>query len=121
MERKITHQKNLGAFIHDARTKSGLTQQELALQAGVSRKWLIGIEQGERPRAELNKVLDVLRALGIDLTLSWTASGEPAGIPEKSMVYAPDIFTANHQLNHLFGETKLQQQVRSTLEDSRKS
>lgn len=116
MERKITHQKNLGAFIYDARTKSGLTQQELAEQAGVSRKWLIDIEQGKRPRAELGKVLDVLRALGVDLTLSWSETREPGSTERIEDSSPDDIFAVGDQLNHLFGETRLQQQVRATLE-----
>lgn len=120
MERKITHQKGLGAFIYDVRTKSGLTQQELAEQAGVSRKWLIGIEQGERPRAELGKVLDLLRVLGIDLTLSWPAAEKP-GSAKRVEASSPDIFAVGDQLNHLLGETKLQQQVRATLEGGRSS
>lgn len=121
MERKITHQKNLGAFIHDARRKSGLTQQELALRARVSREWISGIEQGKRPRAELGKVLDLLRVLGIDITLSWSAAEEPRS-PKKTTDNMPDIiFPTGDQLSYLFGETRLQQEVRATLEGGRKS
>lgn len=121
MERKITHQKNLGAFIHDARTKSGLTQQELAQRAKVSREWISGIEQGKRPRAELGKVLDLLKVLGVDITLSWSAA-EGAHSPKKTTHDMPDIiFPTDDQLSHLVGETRLQQEVRATLEGGRKS
>ncbi|MDR1431019.1 MAG: helix-turn-helix domain-containing protein [Propionibacteriaceae bacterium] len=41
-----------------------MTQAELAEKAGVSRKFLIAIEQGH-PRAELDKVLAILHALDI--------------------------------------------------------
>lgn len=46
-----------------------MTQAALAARAGVSRKWLIGLEQGARTRAELGKVFDVLRALELSIQL----------------------------------------------------
>jgi transcriptional regulator with XRE-family HTH domain len=68
-QRTITTGRQLGAAIHDARTRAGMTQAALALRAGVSRKWLIGLEQGARTGAELGKVLDVLRALNLSIQL----------------------------------------------------
>ncbi|KWR70081.1 hypothetical protein RN04_14650 [Arthrobacter sp. W1] len=56
--------------------KLGLTQEALADRAGVSRKWLIGLEQGVRTRAELGKVLDTFEALGISINLSFNAEPE---------------------------------------------
>lgn len=76
MEREISNQKDLGSFIHDARTKLGITQEVLAERAGVSRKWLIGLEQGVRTRAELGKVFDTLEALGISLNLSFSNANQ---------------------------------------------
>lgn len=55
----------LGASLHDARIAAGLTQAKLAARARVSRELLIGIEQGSRPRAELGKMLDVMRTLDL--------------------------------------------------------
>lgn len=76
MNRDVSTQKELGAFVHDARMKLGLTQEALADRAGVSRKWLIGLEQGVRTRAELGKVLDTFEALGISINLSFNAEPE---------------------------------------------
>jgi HTH-type transcriptional regulator/antitoxin HipB len=59
--------EDLGAAIRDARIEQSLTQAQLARDAGVSREWLIGIEQGHRPRAELTKILSVLDTLGLPL------------------------------------------------------
>lgn len=67
--RAITTARQLGATIHDARTRAGLTQASLAASAGVSRKWLIGLEQGARTGAELGKVLAVLRTLDLSIQL----------------------------------------------------
>ncbi len=78
MRREISTEKQLGAFIHDARAHAGLTQEQLAISAGVSRKWLIGLEQGVRRGAELRKVLDVLAALQIEISLSVGSDGSNA-------------------------------------------
>lgn len=73
--------QDLGAAIRDARIARSLTQADLARDAGVSREWLIGIEQGHRPRAELAKILSVLDTLGLPLYAG--VPSEPPG-PESS-------------------------------------
>lgn len=82
----IRSPRHLGAFIHDARKERNLTQEALATAAGVSRSWLIGIEQGKRQRAELDKIFSLLQALHIDLIL------EQSLPPEKQ----PDDTTPHH-------------------------
>ncbi|MFJ2621010.1 helix-turn-helix domain-containing protein [Glutamicibacter sp. NPDC087344] len=88
MKREISNQKELGSFVHDARIKLGLTQEALADRAGVSRKWLIGLEQGVRTRAEFGKILDTLEALGVSLTLSFgqdVMSDTPKAVPTEQL------------------------------------
>ncbi|MEJ0074704.1 MAG: type II toxin-antitoxin system Y4mF family antitoxin [Alphaproteobacteria bacterium] len=63
---------DLGAAIRDRRRQLGLDQATLAQRIGVSRQWVVAIEQG-RSRAELGLVLRALDALGIPFT---TGSGE---------------------------------------------
>lgn len=70
--RTIKSSRDLGAFIYDARTQRNLTQEELATKANVSRSWLIGLEQGKRPRAEMDKILSLFRALDISWNLHMT-------------------------------------------------
>lgn len=67
--RRISTPQDLGAAVRDARTAAQLTQAELAERADVSREWLIGLERGTRPRAELSKILGVLAALDQPLML----------------------------------------------------
>lgn len=62
----ITSPEDLGALIRGARKRSGLTQQEFADLCGVGRRFLSESEAG-KPRLELGKVLQVLKAVGIDL------------------------------------------------------
>lgn len=62
----ITSPEDLGLLIRSARKRSGLTQQEFADLCGVGRRFLSESEAG-KPRLELGKVLQVLKAAGIDL------------------------------------------------------
>ncbi len=60
---------DLGAAVRSARRAARLSQAALAERAGVSRQWLSRLETGSNPGAELRKVLDVLAALGLAVTL----------------------------------------------------
>ena len=66
----LTTPAQIGATVRSARRRKGLTQAQLAERAGVSRRWLISLEQGQSERAELGKVLDTLDALGLDLRVT---------------------------------------------------
>jgi len=84
----ISSPRALGAFIHDARIERNLTQESLATLAGVSRSWLIGVEQGKRQRAEFDKILNVLEALNINLVLE-RQSAEQTLAPEPNASQNP--------------------------------
>ncbi|MDQ2651845.1 MAG: XRE family transcriptional regulator [Chloroflexota bacterium] len=55
-----------GARVRDARSRQGLTLEELASAAGVSRATLSNLERGEHSPS-LNAATDVARALGVSL------------------------------------------------------
>jgi HTH-type transcriptional regulator/antitoxin HipB len=61
--------RDLGAAVRAARQHVGLSQQALADRAGVPRQWVSRLETGSNPGAELRKVLDVLAALGLTVTV----------------------------------------------------
>lgn len=61
--------------IHRMRLQAGLSQEALAEQAGVSRRWLLNLENG-KPTAELSLVLDCLSTLGAGVEISDKA-GQP--------------------------------------------
>lgn len=67
---RLSTPAQIGAAVRSARARQGLTQVELAERAGVSRRWLITLEQGHASRAELGKILDTLDALGLALTVA---------------------------------------------------
>jgi len=62
--RFFTSPEQVGQAVRDGRASLGLTQQQLAEKAGVSRRFLIDLEAGHQ-RAELGKVLSVLKAVGV--------------------------------------------------------
>ena len=59
----------IGHVVRAERKSRGLSQQELADLAGVSRKWLSELENA-KPNAEIKPVLAVLQALGFTLQLA---------------------------------------------------
>lgn len=57
---------DISVLVKDQRQFLGLTQAELAAQAGVSLRWLAGLEAGS-PGASIDKVMRTLAALDITL------------------------------------------------------
>lgn len=58
--------RDLGAQVRSARRTQGMTQADLASRLGVSRDWVVRLEQGH-PRLEAQRVLDALSVLGLSL------------------------------------------------------
>jgi HTH-type transcriptional regulator/antitoxin HipB len=68
---------DVGALIRERRKQKGLDQQALARSVGVSRKWIVEVEQG-KPGAALGLILRTLAELGISLEISpSTSSAKP--------------------------------------------
>jgi len=67
----------LGAVLRGSRLRRGWTQADLAARAGVSRAFVIDIERGRRERAELGRVLALVRALGLAIHLGEFAAPDP--------------------------------------------
>lgn len=79
----ISDWSKLGAAIRDARTLHGLTQNELASSAKVSRSWLAKVESGHRG-AEFEQILRLLSALGLGLLLQTESDGPESPTSNKS-------------------------------------
>jgi transcriptional regulator with XRE-family HTH domain len=65
--RRVHNEIGLGAIVRETRQIRGWTQEELARQARVSRRWVIAMESGKATRAEVGRLLDVLEVLGIPM------------------------------------------------------
>ncbi|MFT3860173.1 helix-turn-helix domain-containing protein [Micropruina sp.] len=59
----------LGRAVRHFRRSAGLTQLQLAEMAAVSARWLSSLEKGRTPGAEFSKVLQVLKALNVEMLL----------------------------------------------------
>lgn len=64
--RNIQTVGQLGFEVRRLRTAAGLSQADLAAQAGVSRRWLGRLERGHTG-AELDNLMRLTRALGLSL------------------------------------------------------
>jgi transcriptional regulator with XRE-family HTH domain len=69
MEVAMKTVRSLGLRVRQLRTEAGLSQERLAEQAFVSRKWLVDFEGG-KATVEASRVLDVLQALGYELEVT---------------------------------------------------
>jgi y4mF family transcriptional regulator len=78
--------RDLGAAIRSARRARGLTQAELATEAGVGRQWLVAVEQGHE-RAEVGLVTAVLDAVGQSLV----TRPAPSDAPDRTWLTAADV------------------------------
>ena len=65
---KIAEIAQIGAAIRLKRRAIGMRQAELAALAGVGARFLSEIENG-KPSAQIGRVLQVLRRLGLDLSI----------------------------------------------------
>lgn len=65
---RIASVRDLALYLRDRRQQLGLTQEQLANSAGVSRRWLSNLEAG-KPTAELGLVLRAIDALGLTFDL----------------------------------------------------
>ena len=68
MHREIHGMKDLGTVIRAVRKSQGIRQDELATMIPASHVFIIDVERG-KPSAQIGKVLDLLRELGIKVSL----------------------------------------------------
>jgi transcriptional regulator with XRE-family HTH domain len=75
---KISSAEDIGRLIRQKRKDDGLTLEDAAAVCGVSYAFLSALENGKES-VRLNKVLQVLQCLSIDLSASartWATPGE---------------------------------------------
>ena len=65
---KAYDSKAIGEIVKSTRKKLGVTQRNLALTSGTGLRFIIELEQG-KPTCQLEKVLTVLRTLGLKLSI----------------------------------------------------
>ncbi len=65
---KLLNAKEVGKAVKNTRKQLGVTQRNLALTSGTGLRFIIELEQG-KPTCQLEKVLTVLRTLGLKLVI----------------------------------------------------
>jgi len=70
----ISSPEQFGATLRERRRALGLTQDEVALQAGVGRRYYIELEAG-KPGASLGPALRCAQMLGLDVHLRTRGDG----------------------------------------------
>jgi HTH-type transcriptional regulator/antitoxin HipB len=75
----IINVKDLASLIKQERKARGWTQAELAERSGVSRDWIIALEQA-KPSVELALVLRTLKALHLPLSINKPSQATETGI-----------------------------------------
>lgn len=65
----ISESRRLGRALGEERRRQGLTRNDVAAQARVSRGWMVGLEAG-RGTAQMDTVFRVITALGLTMTLA---------------------------------------------------
>jgi HTH-type transcriptional regulator/antitoxin HipB len=65
--RDLTNTAKLGELVREVRKEQGLTQLDLAGLAGLSNRFIIDLERGKET-LQMQKALDVLALLGVELT-----------------------------------------------------
>lgn len=67
--------EDLGRTIGELRRGQGLTQEQMAAHAGISREWLAQLERG-RPSRSLSVMLRLVRRLGGELVVVSTKADD---------------------------------------------
>lgn len=79
---QIIASRQAGVAVRAARRSQGLTQEQLARKSGVSTRLVSSLELGDSAGIQLDKLLDILGALGLSLFIG---SEAPAPREEPSM------------------------------------
>lgn len=83
--KKITSARQIGQVIRKKRTALGLSQQQLADAAHVSRGFINRIEKGASTAVYPDKLLDVLKALSLSLLVEGQNAPQPESLKEKQI------------------------------------
>ena len=68
LDLKLLDSKEVGKAVKSTRKKLGVTKRDLALTSGTGLRFIIELEQG-KPTCQLEKVLTVLRTLGLKIVI----------------------------------------------------
>lgn len=91
----ITSTRQLAASIQDARIAKGMTQTELAAATGIPRPWINQLEQCHIANPSFVKVLTIMDALGVKLSVSYAVDPHASDASESERPPSADA-TVDH-------------------------
>lgn len=74
----IQETTQIGAAVREARKRLKVTQKDLAMTSGTGLRFVIDLERG-KSTCQVGKILQVLQALGLRLSLTGSAASTPDG------------------------------------------
>lgn len=86
----ISTPQDIGQTIRTRRKQLGWDQAKLADQVGVSRQWIINIEQG-KPRAEIGLILRTLHVLDLPVYIGTVSDTEKRHSSQSTAIDIDDI------------------------------
>jgi hypothetical protein len=95
-----------GQLLREARLRAGMTQRAVAARAGISQPTVARIERGE-VAPSLERLLELVRACGLDLQIHVTALDEDAW----TMVERGARATPDERLDRMLGGLQLRSEV----------
>lgn len=81
---------DVGHIVREQRKQLGLSQQELARYAGVTRQWVSMLEKG-KPSVELASVLRVLSALGLRVDVRDARQASAPPVSTAALPFPPGV------------------------------
>ena len=94
---RVRDASQLGDAVRKARAEAGLTQTELASDAGVGRQWLVAFEAGDKLSAPFDMVMRVLRVLELEATLDPSLPKRPRRQDQPFIPKATDVLARYEQ------------------------
>lgn len=98
---KIEASRQIGAVVRNERTRQGLTQQQLAESADVSRALISRLEKGTATALYPEKLLAILGAIGLSLFIDESPANEP---PSDKATRSPLSHTLSDAVNAVMKE-----------------
>jgi len=86
--------RDIGLTVRERRRALGLTQEQLAVRAGVGRQWLVEVERG-KATAALGLVLRLFKALDLRLSAEPRAKRTPSAPGQRSSAIDLDEIVAS--------------------------
>ena len=99
LSKEIQTPAQLGTALKERRIDCGESQSSIAKKAGISRAWMVALEQGA-PGVSVGVILRVLNVLGLSMTVASANAEETSSRTAKSKIQPVDLNQFLASLRH---------------------